>query len=179
MNNTEIQVIVAGHICLDVTPKFTASIKREIKDLFIPGKLINMEEVSISTGGPVSNTGIALQKMGIKTKLMGKVGNDFFGSGIINLLKQQNNHEGMIVMDGEQTSYTIVIVPPGIDRIFLHNPGANNTFNSEDVDYEFIRNARLFHFGYPPLMRNMFLNDGRELMEMFRRVKEIGVTTSL
>lgn len=179
MKNTELQVIVAGHICLDVTPQFTASLKVNIKDLFIPGKLINMEEVNISTGGPVSNTGIALQKMGIKTKLMGKVGNDFFGSGIVNLLKKQNNHDGMIVMDGEETSYTIVIVPPGIDRIFLHNPGANNTFKADDLDYDFIKKARLFHFGYPPLMRSIFMNDGAELKEIFRRIKEMGVTTSL
>lgn len=175
----QIDIVVAGHICLDVTPTFLSPAGTLPKDLFIPGKLINMDEVNISTGGPVSNTGIALQKMGVKTKLMSKVGNDLFGNGILNLLKERGNHEGMITMKGEHTSYTIVIVPPGIDRIFLHNPGANNTFVADDVDYEFLKQAKLFHFGYPPLMRNMYLNDGEELSKMFRGVKELGVTTSL
>jgi len=42
-----------------------------------------------------------------------------------------------------------------------------------------VAQARLFHFGYPPVMRRMFEDDGAELVEMFRRVKEMGVTTSL
>jgi len=179
MKNMEYQVVVAGHICFDITPKFLSKKGTPMQELFIPGKLINMGEVNVSTGGPVSNTGIALQKMGVKTKLMGKVGNDYFGSGVIDLLKKQNNHDGMIVMDGEETSYTVVIVPPGVDRVFLHNPGANNTFGANDLDYDFIAKAQLFHLGYPPLMKNLYKNDGQELSEIFRRVKETGVTTSL
>lgn len=179
MKNFEYQVIVAGHICLDVTPKFLSPQGMSIDKLFIPGKLINMGEVNISSGGPVSNTGIALQKMGIRTKLMGKIGDDLFGNGLIGLLKQQHNHDGMIVMKGEQTSYTIVIVPPGVDRIFLHNPGANNTFVANDLDYGFIKKAQLFHFGYPPLMQNMFRNEGEQLAEAFKQVKSLGITTSL
>ncbi len=147
--------------------------------LFVPGKLINMGEVNISSGGPVSNTGIALQKMGANAKLMGKIGDDLFGNALYSLLKEQNNHEGMIMMNGEQTSYTIVIVPPGVDRIFLHNPGANNTFVADDPDYDYIKNADLFHFGYPPLMQNMYKNEGRQLAETFQKVKSLGVTTSL
>ncbi len=179
MNKMDYQVVVAGHICLDITPKFIVKEGTRIDELFIPGKLVNMGEVNISTGGPVSNTGIALQKMGVKTKLMGKVGKDLYGNGIIDLLKKENNHEGMLRMGGEDTSYTIVIVPPGIDRIFLHNPGANNTFCASDLDYDFIANAQLFHFGYPPLMKNLYKNEGEDLAEIFRRVKETGVTTSL
>ncbi len=179
MKNTDYQIIVAGHICLDVTPEFLSPQAIAIDKLFIPGKLINMGEVNISTGGPVSNTGIALQKMGVRTKLMGKIGDDLFGSGLIGLLKQQNNHDGMIVMKGEQTSYTIVIVPPGVDRIFLHNPGANNTFVANDLDYNFIKKAQLFHFGYPPLMQNMFRNNGKQLAEAFKQVKSLNITTSL
>ena len=37
----------------------------------------------------------------------------------------------------------------------------------------------MFHFGYPPIMRSMFENSGRELVEIFRRAKATGVTTSL
>jgi len=174
-----IQAIVAGHICLDITPAFKKIDKGKIKDIFIPGRLINMGKVKISTGGPVSNVGLALSILGINAKLMGKIGGDFFGNGVLKLLKERNADDGMIVVDNEETSYTIVIVPPGIDRIFLHNPGANSTFCADDINYELVKQAKIFHFGYPPLMKKIFENDGEELIKIFKRVKDFEVTTSL
>ncbi len=85
----------------------------------------------------------------------------------------------MVVDETVSTSYTIVISPPGVDRIFLHCPGANDTFSADDVRYDVVAQARLFHLGYPPLMRRMFEDGGAQLAEIFRRVKELGVTTSL
>ena len=37
----------------------------------------------------------------------------------------------------------------------------------------------LFHFGYPPLMKRMYENDGEELIKIYRRMKEKGLATSL
>lgn len=175
----KLQVVVAGHICFDIIPAFKKTEKTEIMDIFVPGKLINMGGVKVSTGGPVSNTGIALSILGINTKLMGKVGNDYFGEGILKLLKERGIEDGMVVVEGEETSYTVVIVPSGFDRIFLHNPGANDTFCADDINYELVNQANIFHFGYPPLMRKIFENEGEELIKIFKRVKKLGVTTSL
>lgn len=174
-----LQVVVAGHICLDLTPAFSHTGKVEIKDLFVPGKLINMGKVSVSTGGLVPNAGLALGVLGINAKLMGKIGDDYFGDGIVRILKQRNAHTGLIVVKGEETSYSVVVAPPGLDRIFLHNPGANDTFCADDIDYDVVKDAKLFHFGYPTLMKKMFENDGEEMIKIFKRVKELGVTTSL
>ena len=77
------------------------------------------------------------------------------------------------------TSYSVVIAPKGIDRMFLHCPGANDTFSSKDLDHEQIRGADLFHFGYPPLMKTMFRNNGEELVKMFKTVSGLGTATSL
>lgn len=171
-------VIVAGHICLDVIPAFYNQ-KKTMEELFVPGKLINMDKVKISTGGPTSNTGIAMSILGADVSLMGKIGNDMFGQAMLKELEKTGHDKGMIVAEGENTSYTIVVVPPGYDRIFLHHTGANDTFCADDINYDLVRKARLFHFGYPPLMKRMFENDGEELVKIFKRVKELGVTTSL
>jgi sugar/nucleoside kinase (ribokinase family) len=72
-----------------------------------------------------------------------------------------------------------VISPPGSDRRFLHHPGANDDFSAGDVRDEAVQDARLFHFGYPPLMAKMYSNHGEQLLELFRRVKSLGLTTSL
>lgn len=174
-----IQVVVAGLICLDIIPTFLRSETTDIQKILVPGKLINVGKANVSTGGPVSNVGIALHKLGIRAKLMGKIGNDLFGSAILNLLKPIKADDGMTVIDGEETSYTIAIAPSGIDRIFLHNPGANDTFCADDVNYDLVSHASIFHFGYPPLMKSIYRNDGEELIKIFKRVKDLGVTTTL
>lgn len=172
-------ITVAGHICLDIIPQIPDTGNREISELFKPGKLINVTAAKISTGGPVSNTGIATKKLGLKVAFMARVGNDEFGKLIINLLKKQGHTDGVSVSEADQTSYTIAIAPPGIDRIFLHDPGANDHFSSEDLNQAIISQSKLFHFGYPPLMANCYQNKGEELAKIFRMAKSTGATTSL
>lgn len=173
-----IDVVVAGHICFDLIPTFPGS-RGDYDELFVPGKLIKVSELVTSTGGPVSNTGLALKKLGIKVELMGKLGGDFIGEAIISRLRQEGLDKGMRIVEGEVSSYTIAIAPPGIDRMFLHNPGANDTFGFADIDFELVGKAKIFHLGYPPLMERMYRDDGREMMEIFKKAKELGTTTSL
>ncbi|HOI55057.1 MAG TPA: PfkB family carbohydrate kinase, partial [Phycisphaerae bacterium] len=47
------------------------------------------------------------------------------------------------------------------------------------VPYDRIAGSRLFHFGYPPLMRRMFCDGGHELASMLRRVRDRAVAVSL
>ena len=174
------KVVVAGHVCLDIIPDLSAS-GAGLDSLLTPGTLSHIGPATISTGGAVSNVGIALHKLALDVALMGKIGRDAFGAVVTDVLHSHGEHlaDGMTVVDGEQTSYTLVISPPGVDRCFLHCPGANDTFAAEDVHMEKVAGASLFHFGYPPIMRKMYADGGSELAELFRRVKARGVTTSL
>jgi sugar/nucleoside kinase (ribokinase family) len=63
--------------------------------------------------------------------------------------------------------------------VFLHCPGANDTVRPADVDTTRIAGARLFHFGYPPLMRATYADGGVALAALYERVKRLGVTTAL
>ena len=173
------KIIVAGHICLDITPVFASGKTQPLASVLTPGKLVRMKDVNISTGGAVANTGLALKVLGADAELMGKVGNDEFGRIVLGRLRDYGAEGGMLVSKDSSTSYSVVIAPPGTDRIFLHNPGANDTFRAEDLDFEKIAQADFFHFGYPPIMRHMYENEGEELAGIFRRVKEAGLTTSL
>ena len=174
------QIVVAGHLCVDVIPEFEQGVS-SLATLLTPGRLNKVGPALISTGGSVSNTGIALHRLGVPVRLMGKVGRDLFGGAILDVVRGYDEAltEGMIVDPAADSSYTLVINPPGVDRIFLHCPGANDTFGAADVDLDKVRGARIFHFGYPPIMRRMYLNDGDELAELLRAVRALGVTTSL
>ena len=173
------EAVCAGHICLDLMPDFTYD-AQNIENVFIPGKLSMVGEMNIGTGGSVANTGLALEKMGVRTCLMGKAGNDELGSILGQMLEERYGVTDTVKKSaGEHTSYSVVISLPHTDRIFLHNPGANDTFTSDDIDMDIVSQVRLFHFGYPPAMKRMYQNGAAELIEMLRRVKRTGVATSL
>ena len=173
--------IVAGHICLDIFPDLSGGAQNRFETTLQPGRLVIVGAVDYCTGGSVSNTGLTLTKLGIRTQLMGKIGDDLFGRAVQDYLMAYGADiaDAMVVDPATCTSYTIVISPPGVDRIFLHYPGANDTFDADDVRYDMIADSRLFHFGYPPLMKRMYEPDGLQLVQTFRHAKEKGATTSL
>lgn len=173
------KVIAAGHICLDITPVFPADRRAERpEELLVPGKLLNVEPADVHTGGSVANTGLALKILGNDVRLLGKVGNDAFGS-MVREIAAGCGADGLIVDESSSTSYSVVLAMPGIDRIFLHCPGANDSFSNADIPDSALTDAVLFHFGYPPIMKRMYENDGAELTAIFKRVKGHGIATSL
>ena len=173
------KVIAAGHICLDITPVFPEGKMERVDQILSPGKLIEMGNADVHTGGSVANTGLAMKILGNDVSLMGKTGNDAFGQMIRNILDEYKAGEGLIVDEKSSTSYSVVLAIPGIDRIFLHHPGANATFTVADIDFNKIREATLFHFGYPTLMQAMYADGGETLAELMRKVQEAGAATSL
>lgn len=173
------KVIVAGHICLDITPVFPEGRKQNVADILQPGKLIEMGEADIHTGGAVANTGLAMRILGADATLMGKVGTDALGDMVCSILQKYDAQDGVIRSAQESTSYSVVLAIPGIDRIFLHHPGANHTFCAADIPQTALEEAALIHFGYPPLMHTMYADDGAELVKLFKNAKAAGCATSL
>lgn len=173
------RIICAGHVCIDITPAIPDQKGIKIEDILTPGKLIQVGRPSISVGGCVSNTGLGLKVLGANVSLMGKIGNDAFGKLILNEFRKYGADEGLIVTDEDASSYTVVIAIPGIDRIFLHHPGANDTFTTSDIPWEKVEGAALFHFGYPPIMRAFYEDGGEQLTELFSKVRQTGCAASL
>lgn len=175
----EKKMMVAGHLCVDITPVFPEGKNQKLSDYLIPGKLVQMNPATIHTGGVVANTGLALKKMGADVRLVGKVGKDAFGDVVLGIMKRYGGADDVLVDEKDSTSYTIVLAPPGVDRIFLHNPGANDRFGADDISDDMLTGVDLFHFGYPPILRRMYENGGDELVRLLRRVKDKGIAVSL
>jgi sugar/nucleoside kinase (ribokinase family) len=178
------RIVVCGHICLDIIPTFppgAAQLGGGQQDYFRPGRLSIVEAAVTATGGTVSNVGLSLHKLGLPVKLVGKVGNDPFGDIVIRAMARTAPElaRDLIAVEGEVTSYSVVISPPGIDRIFLHCPGANDTFTDRDVPDSVFEGASLFHFGYPPLMKGVWSDEGRRLLRLLQRARARGAVTSL
>lgn len=175
MKNT---IVVAGHLCLDLTPVFPQT-AGSLEKVLVPGSLVEMGEMNIALGGAVSNTGLGLKKMGSDVRLMGLVGDDDLGKLVLKRYRDFNAEGDIVVSKNTSTSYSVVIAPPGCDRIFLHNPGSNNDFTPDILNYDVIFNSALFHFGYPTIMRRMYDDGGERLAKMFKLIHGSGVLTSL
>jgi sugar/nucleoside kinase (ribokinase family) len=109
------------------------------------------------------------------------VGDDLLGKTILESLRSQDAAlpASMVVAPGEATSYTIVLSPPGVDRCFLHCPGANDTFVAADLQSSVFEQARILHFGYPPLMRSIAADAGQSLAERFAAAQDAGLLVTL
>ncbi|HIQ96890.1 MAG TPA: carbohydrate kinase family protein [Candidatus Limivivens merdigallinarum] len=174
------KAIAAGHICLDITPAFKSKEEKDITEIFVPGQLIAMEQAKVSIGGSVSNTGLGMKLLGADVELMGMVGKDAFGQMILSELERYGaDSKTMIVREDIGTSYTVILAPAGIDRIMFHCSGANDEFVLDHIDLDRVKQANLFHFGYPSLMRNMYIDGGKELCRLLKAVHELGVAVSL
>lgn len=174
------KIVIAGHICLDITPKFESG--GALSDVFTPGRLTIVGAADIHTGGAVANTGLAVKKLvedNLETVLCGKVGDDELGGMIMSIVRSFGAEKGMIVSRDCSTSYTVALAVPGSDRMFLHCPGANDTFTADDIPDGTLEGAALTHFGYPTLMRRMYLDGGAETVRVLKKIKDAGSAVSL
>ena len=172
--------VLAGQLCLDMTTVFAPIHYEKVSQLFVPGKLITLDNFTMTLGGAVSNTGLCLAKQGTEVRLMGRVGTDGLSDVIRKLIHDHNVDPRYLIVDPTvPTSCTVVMPPRGLDRMFLQFPGTNDTFTMDDLDYDEIARAALFHFGYPGIMKRMYQNDGAELIAMYRKIHDLGVATSL
>lgn len=175
------KIVVAGHVSLDMTPSFPVSNSQpsSLHDFIKPGKLVNVGPVSVSAGGCVSNTGGALHFFGSDVTLLCKIGGDVFAGILKDMYRDKGYKVDFITAQEETTSYTVIIAPPGCDRFFLHDSAVNNTFSPSEINYALVAEAGFFHFGYPSLMRRFYIDGGDSLSDMFRRIKGMGLVTSM
>lgn len=89
-----------------------------------PGGLVVANSMTLTTGGNVCNSGIAMAKLGLKVAAAGLVGRDVLGNAVVERLKQEGlDTSAVFVSDAGQTSGTVVAVEPGGERCFFHVPG--------------------------------------------------------
>lgn len=173
-----VDIIVSGHFCVDMHPRMEHV---PLEALSIPGRLYEIEAMSFSTGGAVSNTGLALHRLGVDVRLMAVVGNDIIGKITTDLLEARDPSlsEMIVRLPGQPSSYTIALSPQRVDRIFLHCIGPNSSFGVTNIDFALVSNARIFHLGYPPYLPRLFAKNGDEMQAIYQQAKATGVVTSL
>jgi sugar/nucleoside kinase (ribokinase family) len=164
-------VLVAGHICIDITPELTA-----VPEL-VPGQLYEIGSAQFTLGGCVANTGLTLVAAGVPTRVCARVGNDPLGEIARRLLGEHGvDLEDVTTTSGAATSYSIVLQMADHDRTFWHHPGANALFTGREVTLD---RVDILHVGYPPLLPAILADDAAPLISLFKEARSRGITTSL
>lgn len=178
MSDDTFDIIVSGHICIDLIPDVSAVAPEA---LVVPGRLTETGALALSTGGAVSNVGLALHRLGARVGLMTTVGDDLLGKTIVAFLESRDAALSRLVtvQPGRASSYSVVLAPRGRDRAFLHHPGTNATFGAEHIDHRAVAQAKVFHLGYPPIMPRLIADGGGALAMIYQRAKGAGVVTSM
>lgn len=101
-------------------------------------------------GGAPCNVLSMLVNLGKSTAFIGKVGNDFFGKNLKQVVEQVGINTSSLVMDDSvHTTLAFVHTFEDGDRefSFYRNPGADMMLRKEEVNADLIRSARVFHYG--------------------------------
>jgi sugar/nucleoside kinase (ribokinase family) len=164
-------VLVAGHLCIDITPELT-----DVPEL-VPGQLYEIGSAQLTLGGCVANTSLALAAAGVPTRVCARLGNDPLGEIARRLLAEH----GMDLADvtttaGAATSYSIVLQLPDHDRTLWHHPGANTVFTGREVNLD---GVDILHLGYPPLLPALLADDAAPLLDLLTEARSRQITTSL
>ncbi|MGI5117363.1 PfkB family carbohydrate kinase [Treponema sp. SP13] len=127
------RIIVAGSINTDIL--------LAVKNYPQTGESISADNVSILPGGKGINQAVGAAKLGAKVSLIGKVGRDFDGDMILNVLYENGVDTSAVEIDGEKSTGKayIHVQEDGESGIVLYG-GANESVSAETV----YRNESLF-----------------------------------
>ncbi|MBC8570403.1 carbohydrate kinase family protein [Zongyangia hominis] len=146
------------------------------KDIF-DGEFHNYKFWEVSSGGDAMNVAAACARIGVDVGCVCKVGDDLFGRSI-----RQIGEEDHVDMSGT------VVSPKGRSTLSVHlldgKGGRHSAFNldpdvlltEEDLDYEYLKSAKIVHYGSIHLCPAL---DGRGVATMFEKLHKLGVETSI
>lgn len=169
MNATEnkIDVIVIGELNVDI-------ILNEIESFPVIGKEIIANTMSVTLGSSSAIFASNLSSLGPHVAFIGKVGEDNFAQVVLATLERKNVDSSRIIKSISLSTGATIVLNYDQDRANITYPGAMNDLRLEDIDFGFLSMARHMHFS------SCFMQPGirNDLTTLFRRAKELGLTTS-
>ncbi|MDR0852919.1 MAG: carbohydrate kinase [Clostridiales Family XIII bacterium] len=110
------------------------------------GNKVNMEGTA---GGATLNVCAAAAKLGRKTAYITKIGPDLCGRFIRDQIEQNNVEYRGYTAKTELTTLAVVTLDETGDRefAFYQNGTASATLSVDDIDFDFLREGRIFNFG--------------------------------
>lgn len=133
------------------------------------------DNLSVTLGSSSAIVAHNLAALGNKVGFITRVGSDPLGKIALDRLGESGVDLSKVVTATGSTTGLTVILPHAKDRHIFTYPGTMFEMNIADMDFDYLLSARHFH------MSSLFLHRAltRHLAELFNRMKEAGLSTSL
>jgi sugar/nucleoside kinase (ribokinase family) len=136
-------------------------------------RFVDAADLMIGGSGGILACGAA--RLGLRTALVGMVGDDLFGKFMCDALAQRGVDTSGIVVDRRlRTGITVILSRPG-DRAILTFPGTIAAFGAADVDGKLLTTTRHVHVASYFLQTSL----APSLPNIFERAHDAGATTSV
>jgi sugar/nucleoside kinase (ribokinase family) len=166
----EIDCLCAGILFADVACAPVARLPNA-------GELVPTERVQLGLGGCASNAGVDLARLGYRIGVSGCVGDDAFGTVIIESLAAGGvDTKGVHRVSGVGSASTMVINVQGQDRRFISTPAACTKFTVAHIPAEWVRQAKVIYVGGYFMMPEL---ETDAMVELFRTARAAGTKTIL
>jgi sugar/nucleoside kinase (ribokinase family) len=158
-------VVVADHLC---TP---------IDHVPAAGELVAVDDLLLNIGGCASNAAVDLARLGVRSAICGKVGDDVFGRFVAETLVGHGIDVTALGIDATRaTSQTLIVNVRGEDRRFIHSFGANRGFSAADLELALQPLPRVLYVGGYLILPGL---DADALAKLFAQVRRQGTLTLL
>ena len=137
-----------------------------------------LDTITPTVGGNVSNSSIALARLGSRTAALSLAGTDEWGRFLISKLQDEGvNTSRFQQREGLDTSATAVLMNSKLEHIFAYKPGASEAIDRSLIDdnLDFIAQSKYLLLGYYGLLPNI----EPVLHEVLEAVQKTGCKTAL
>ena len=132
------KAVCLGEVLIDFVPTVTGT------------GLADAPAFAKAAGGAPGNVAVGLQRLGIETGFIGKLGDDAFGHFLVDTLKADNVDTSGIVLTKEAlTGLAFVSLRADGERefSFYRSPSADMLLSPADLDTGMLTGCELFHYG--------------------------------
>ncbi len=157
------RITCVGILCADIFGKTVDSLPER-------GKLSLVDNISLQVGGCAANVAITLAKLGLKTSIMGKVGDDSLGKFLLDTLQLEKVEvSGLRVDKNVSTAASMVMISGDGERTIIHSLGANKEFCYDDINLEILKETKILLIAGTFLMPGF---DGKGTEKLLKAARE-------
>jgi len=143
-----------------------------------PGQqLAILEQIRFTVAGTAAAPSVNLAKLGVDVATVGRVGADTIGEFVRTTMTNYGVDTSHLLTDGtRQTSASLLPIRADGSRPALHVLGANAGLSEDDVPWDVVARAQVFHLGGLFVLPGV---DGEPAGRILARAKELGLTTTV
>jgi sugar/nucleoside kinase (ribokinase family) len=166
----DFDVITIGDMCVDLIVDMGATMPRFGQvEQWVPDYFLEM-------GGSCCIFACQAAKLGLRTAILGRVGDDVYGQLVMRRLQESGVDTRFVSVDGSlKTGLGIALARPNGDRAILTYGGSLNAVYPSDITDQFLSSGRHLHYGSYYLQTNLH----PVAASLIRRAKALGLSVSL